>query len=448
MAKKKDENPLTVGFIALGCPKAVVDSETMLAKIARAGFVITADTESADVIVINTCGFIAPAKAEALEAIENALDRKRTGGVKKVIVAGCLPQRMGRELFNESGGIDAIAGLGSRDRIAEIIKKTLCSEKPAVYLNHRCDTATDDSVRLLITPSHSVYLRISEGCDHKCSFCTIPSIRGPFRSKPRGQVIAEAVRLVEAGAVELNIIAQDTTGYGRDLKIKDGLAKLLKELEKIPQLKWIRLMYLYPAGINDRLIETIAGSEKIVHYLDIPIQHINNEILRNMRRPETKQQISRLIEKLRVRIGDVVLRTTLIAGFPGETDSRFDELVEFVEQTGFDCLGAFKYYAEAGTDAAEMAGQIPESLKEKRIEKLMLSQQQIAFAKNKNRIGSRLACLVDSAGGSGTARGRFYGQAPEIDGICHIKNCSAKAGEFVEVKITGTRDYDLVAQQI
>jgi ribosomal protein S12 methylthiotransferase len=461
--QKAERNQETVGFLSLGCPKNIVDSERMLAEIAKAGFLITTEPDPsnvwrADVVVVNTCGFIAPAKAEALKAIKHAIDCKHNGTVKKVIVAGCLPQRLGTELFNQANGIDAIVGLGQRDAIAHIIKKTINSKEPASFIGHLPDEICDDRTRLLITPRHWAYLRISEGCNHRCSFCTVPAIRGPFRSKPKKLILDEAAELVSAGAVELNIIAQDTTNYGRDLKIKNGsdfasatpdrLGKLVKELEKIAGLAWIRLMYLYPAGITDQLIETIAESKKIVHYFDIPIQHINDKILQDMRRPDTKERIRSLIENLRTNLPDAVLRTTLIVGFPGETELQFNELLDFVKSAKFDALGAFKYYAESGTAAAEMPGQVPDKIKQQHLKELMLTQQKIAFAKSKNRIGSKLTCIVDSAETKSPARGRFYGQAPDIDSICIIKNCSANPGQFINTKVINTKDYDLVVEQI
>jgi ribosomal protein S12 methylthiotransferase len=257
--------------------------------------------------------------------------------------------------------------------------------------------------------------------------------------------------LVSAGVVELNVIAQDTTYYGRDLKLKDGLSILVRELERIPALVWIRLMYLYPAGISDTLIETIARSEKTVHYLDIPIQHVSDNILRAMRRPDTKDSIRRLIEKVRSAIEDVVLRTTLMVGFPGETDKQFDELIDFVRWAQFDALGCFQFYPESGTAAAQMPDQIPETVKQQRLEELMVTQQQIAFARNENRIGQTLTCLVDSDDrdpGAPGCRGRHFGQAPDIDSVCFIRNCSVQPGQFIETKVVGTRDYDLFVEQI
>jgi len=291
-------------------------------------------------------------------------------------------------------------------------------------------------------------VRISEGCNRLCSFCTIPSIRGRFRSKSRQQVLAEAAELVSAGVVELNVIAQDTTYYGRDLAMKNGLSVLVKEFEMMPSLAWVRLMYLYPAGIDDVLIETIAQSEKTVHYLDIPIQHVSDNILRLMHRPDTKDALRRLIDKVRSAVPDVVLRTTLMVGFPGETDKQFDELIYFVRWARFDALGCFQFYAESGTAAAEMPGQIPETVKQQRLDELMLTQQQIAFARNENRIGETLTCLVDSVDRDGLCEGRYYGQAPDIDSVCVIRNGSAQPGQFIETKVVGTHDYDLLVEQI
>jgi ribosomal protein S12 methylthiotransferase len=445
---RKQRKIVTVGFVALGCPKNIVDSEKMLAKIAQSGLVITAEPENADVVVINTCGFIEPAKAEALQAIYHAVDCKSRGNVKKIIVAGCLSQRLGRQLLDEVPGIDAVIGLGQRDNIARIVKKTLFCKKRLAYLEHWPKKRSNDSGRLLITGRHWAYLRISEGCNHRCSFCTIPAIRGKFRSKSRLRILAEAAELARCGVAELNIIAQDTTCYGRDLKMKNGLAKLITELEEIAGVAWIRLMYLWPTGIDDRLIDAIASSKKTIHYLDIPIQHVNRTILRAMRRPDTKDRLHRLIEKLRRAIPDIVLRTTLIVGFPGETDRQFAELLEFIKWAQFDALGCFQFYPESGTGAARMPGQIAQAVKQHRLEKLMLTQQEIAFAKNRNRIGNRLTCLVDSIDDKGIGRGRFYGQAPKVDSICIIEHCSATAGQFINAEVTGTENYDLIVRQI
>jgi len=444
----KRQKTITVGFVSLGCPKNLVDTEKMLARIAQGGFLIAADPDQADVVVINTCGFIEPAKAESLGAIREAISWKRKGTVQKIIVAGCLPQRLGPRLANQLDGADAIMGLAYRDQIATIIKETLSSDKTIHYLNQPPDAMPDDRGRLLTGLGHSPYLRISDGCSHRCSFCTIPEIRGPLRSKPPELVLAEAAELISSGAVELNIIAQDTTSYGRDLKIKEALSILITKLEKNPELTWIRLMYLWPAGINENLIETVAANRKVVHYLDIPIQHVNNRILHAMRRPDTSESLHRLIEDLRSAIPDIVLRTTMIVGFPGETDNEFAELLDFVTWTRFDALGCFTFFSESGTSAAELPGQIPEQVKTDRLDQLMLNQQQIAFAQNNARIGTTLTCLVDTASPDGTGTGRFFGQARDIDSICIIKKCYAQPGDFTITKVTGTKDYDLVVEQI
>jgi ribosomal protein S12 methylthiotransferase len=451
MGKKAEQAIVSVGFVALGCPKNIVDSEKMLARIGEAGFVLSGDVNSADIVVINTCGFIKPAKDEAFEAIREAARQKKKGKVKKVIVAGCLVQRMGEALTKEVEGIDAIVALGRRDDIGRIIKEAITpgSRQPCgFYLEGLDRQIQDDRGRLLITARHRVYLRISEGCDRGCSFCTIPAIKGRFRSKPAELVLAEAQELVRNGAVEISIIAQDSTYYGRDLGIKNGLSRLVKELEKIEALRWIRLMYLYPAGIDDGLIETIAGSEKAVNYIDMPVQHINDNVLKAMRRGDRKEKIAELIEKLRRAMPDVALRTTIIAGFPGESDEQFEELLDFVRWAKFDALGCFGFYAEEGTAAAQMPGQVSEVVKRERVDRLMLAQQEIAFSKGPERMGRELVCLVDEPDGSGLGRGRFYGQAPEIDSICYIEKCSANAGEFISVKVVGTRDYDLVVRPI
>jgi ribosomal protein S12 methylthiotransferase len=381
------------------------------------------------------------------------VDYKLSGAVQKVVVAGCLSQRLGPELLDQIDGIDAVVGLNQRDNISEIIEKTFSSQPCASPLcqakaGPRSDRIPDDRARLLITPGHWAYLRISEGCDRRCSFCTIPAIRGRFRSKTPKMVLAEAAELVSAGVVELNLIAQDTTYYGRDLQIENGLSALVGELDATAGLEWIRLMYVYPAGIDEQLIETIAGSERVVRYLDIPMQHVSDDILKSMRRPDTGDGLRRLIENLRCAMPDIVLRTTLMVGFPGETGRQFAELLDFVRWAQFDALGCFPFYSESGTAAADMPAQVPGEVKQQRLDELMLVQQQIAFAKNQSRIGGKLTCLVDSVDNDGLCRGRFYGQAPDIDSLCIIENCSAQPGQFIDVKVVASQDYDLLVEQI
>ncbi len=450
MSKNRSQKtPITVGFISLGCPKNTVDSETMLAKIGQAGFLLSPDLES-DVIIINTCGFIAPAKEEALEIIQEAVQKKKQKKIKKIIVTGCLSERMGTELLKETPQIDAIVGLGQRDHISQIIHNTLKQPKKSESLHYLQPSESpihDDKDRLLINPPHWAYLRISEGCGRKCSFCTIPAIRGPFRSKPLEMILDEARQLVRSGVIELNLIAQDTNSYGRDLGIKNGLVTLISELDKIEKLQWLRLMYLYPSAIDQPLIDAIAQSPKVVHYIDMPIQHISNPILKAMRRTDTREHTTALVDTLRSKMPDVVLRTTVIVGFPGETESQFNELLDFIRRAQFDALGGFTYFAESGTPAADLPDQVPEEIKHRRLDTLMLAQQQIAFEKARSRIGRNLRVLIDTIEET-NAIGRYYGQAPHIDSVCIIQNNTAPPGTFIEARVTDTQDYDLIVEQI
>lgn len=451
MSKKKKNTIQTVGFVALGCPKNIVDSEKMLADIVQSGFILSGSIDNADVVVINTCGFIEPAKREALDVIREVADLKKNGSVKKIIVTGCLAQRMRAALLEEIPDIDAIIGLNQRDQLGMILKAH-ASKGPAgrLYFDETREKVPLDSGRLLITPAHSPFLRISEGCDRGCAFCTIPSIRGRFRSKPLAQTLDEARELVEHGAVELTLIAQDSTCYGRDINIDNGLSRLLDALEKIKGLRWIRVMYQNPTGITDALIETFARSEKIVHYIDMPIQHISDAILKAMYRPDTRKKIEGVISRLRQILPDVVLRTTVIVGYPGETEQQFTELLDFIRETRFDALGCFTYYPETGTPAAELSNQVPDEVKKERSEALMLAQQEIAFAKNREMVGRELLCLVDTPAPDDTdvTFARYYGQAPEIDAVCLVCGPAPRPGDFIRVRVTGSDNYDLRAEQI
>jgi len=435
----------TVGMIGLGCPKNQVDTERMLAHIAQSGLVISSDPERAEVVVINTCGFIRPAIDESIDAIRWAMRLKMQGSAKKVIVCGCLAQRLGQGLFRKVKGIDALVGLSYRDQIAQIILQTLSDTKKRTYLD---DTARplllDDSIRVLVGPGHTAYLRLSEGCSHHCSFCTIPSIRGPHASKPLKQVLQEAKHLVQAGVRELIVIGQDITAYLKDQGIKDGLVRLIEGLDRLDGLAWARLMYLYPSGLTGTLIKAMAASSKVVHYVDLPIQHVDDQILKAMRRPDTARSLRMLIEELKTTIPDMILRTTLIVGFPGETQAQFESLLEFIRWARFDALGCFPFYSEPGTPAASLPGQVPSATKRRRYDLVMKTQQQIALEKNLARIGSVLTCIVDQERSRRTRIGRFYGQAPQIDSNCLIRNCHAKPGTFVKAKVTDARPYELV----
>lgn len=450
MKEQDNAQLISVGFVALGCPKNMVDSEVMLARIGQDGFVLSPDPDTVDVVVINTCGFIEPAKEEALNAIRQAVKQKKKGNVRKVIVTGCLSERMGQDMETAVKGIDAIVGLGQRDQLPRIIRKCLSEKKKktsGVFLGPADENIHDDRGRLLITPGHWAYLRISEGCNRRCSFCTIPSIRGAFRSKPQDMILDEARELVNSGVAELSIIAQDSNYYGRDRGEKNALIKLLSEMETIDDLQWIRLMYLYPAGIDDALIEAIAQSQKVLPYVDMPIQHISNDILKSMRRADTKEHTIELIEKLRTVMPDVALRTTVITGYPGETDEQFEELLTFIRWAKFDALGCFSFYPEAGTVAAELPDQLSDEVKRQRADVVMETQQQIIFDKMDASVGKQLTVFVDDTSEQ-RAVGRYYGQAPHIDSVCFIENTTAKAGDFIQAEIIGRDGYDYVVRQI
>ncbi len=439
---------ITVAMVSLGCPKNQVDAESMLGKIAQSNFFVTTDLENTDVVIINTCGFIDPAKKEAISEMRYFAQLKEQGQIQRIIATGCLTQRMGEKLLEKEPYLDAVVGLGERDNIVEIIEESLSTNKSLVRLERKEGFISDDSARLLTTLPHWAYLRISEGCNRKCAFCTIPQIRGSFRSKPMEMIISEARELVSSGVKELDLIAQDSNYYGKDHGKSNGLVKLLDELEKIEDLEWIRVMYLYPATVTDELIKKIASSKKVLNYFDIPIQHINNEILSSMQRIDTKEKTTELIEKIRAAMPDAVIRTTVIVGYPGESSEQFDELIKFIKWAKFDALGCFPYYAEKGTPAQKLKGQIKGKLKQKRVEEVMLTQQKIVFEKNAQLIGKELKIVYDGMDENGEHIGRYYGQAPQIDSVCIIDNCTANSGDFLNTKVIGTRDYDIIVEQL
>lgn len=450
MAKKhknKNNKEINVGLISLGCPKNTVDSETMLGKIVQSGYTLVGDISIADAIIVNTCGFIESAKQEAVLELKEAVTYKEEGRLQCVIATGCLAQRMGNELFELVPQIDAVVGLADRDDICRIIANSVKSFEKRVYRKDNDKFIADDRGRLLTTPSYYAYLRISEGCDKRCAFCTIPSIRGPFRSKPIKAVAREAEELSKSGIKEVIIIAQDSNNYGKDLGMENGLVELLNVLEHF-DFKWIRIMYLYPATITDELIEKIAGSEKILPYIDIPIQHINNEVLKSMRRADTEDNTTKLIKKLRQAIPHIVLRTTVITGYPGETKNQHKQLLKFIKWAKFDALGCFTFFAEEGTHAATLEGQVPQEVMDKRLDEIMTTQQEIAFKKNEALIGKELDVIVDCIYDDNSADSRYYGQAPTIDSICIIPKTKAKQGEIIKVRIKDYDNYDLIAHVI
>jgi len=435
--------PPKVAIVSLGCPKNLVDSEKLLARLAEGGCVVGAPMDAADVVVINTCGFISPAVAESLDVIAEAVRLKQAGKLRRIVVAGCLVNREGEGLFEHADGIDAVIGVNDRDAILPAV----LGQGPAARVSTCPAAAVSDAGRFRLTPRHTAYLRIAEGCSRRCTFCTIPAIRGPYRSKRPSAVLAEASELIADGAVELNVIAQDTTAYGRDLGGRASLSALLRKLDRLDGVRWIRLLYAYPMGFDDELIDTIASCERVAAYVDMPLQHIADGVLKRMGRAVTSRQIVRLLDKLRRRVDGLAIRTTFITGFPGEGRGEFGELLRFVRDFRFDAVGVFPYYPEPGTPAARLPDRPARATAERRREKLMLAQQEIAFAAARARVGQRLEVLVDGADETGASIGRHYGQAPDIDSVC-ILTRPAAPGRIVTATIVGTEDYDLLADPV
>ncbi len=432
-------------FVTLGCPKNLVDSEKMLGTLALDGYALVSDPDGADFVIVNTCGFIESSRAESKAVIREMLDLKKAGKTKGVIVAGCLPQRLGPALLGEMPEIDHIVGVFGRDEINRVADHLIGGAREQRELFRPAPLkAMDDRERLRLTPSHYAYLKISEGCDRTCTFCSIPKMRGKHITKPIEMVIAEATELAKDGVRELNIVAQDTTYYGLDLYGEVRLVQLLRELEKVDGIDWIRLMYLYPINFSDELIDTISGSGKIIPYLDMPLQHINDTMLRRMQRRVNRAQTEELVQKLRSRIENLVMRTTFVVGFPGETDEQFEELKEFVEEAQFERMGVFPYSLEPDTPAAKLEGHLPESVKNARRDELMAIQQQIAFDYGDTLVGNEIDVLIDEQVEDGLWRGRGYMDAPEIDGEVFVTGEDLQPGMFVPVEIVERRDYDLI----
>lgn len=447
---------MKIGVVSLGCPKNLVDSETMLGLIHEENYEITNDPSEAEIIIINTCGFIESAKEESINTILQMAEYKKSGSCKYIIVTGCLSQRYAEELFNELPEADAIAGVEVYDEIGSIIKRVMNGERFIMLERSKPDviyTSKETFLpRILTTPSYTAYLKIAEGCDNCCSYCAIPKIRGPYRSKPMEQVLKEAKALADNGVKELIVVAQDTTRYGEDLPGgKLLLADLLKELNKIENLKWIRVMYCYPNNFTDELIETFASLDKVCKYVDLPLQHASNRLLASMNRYDTREEVETLLAKLRKRIPGIVIRTTFIVGFPGETDADFEELKEFVEQQRFENAGVFAYSQEEGTVAGAMPNQIPDEIKQERYHELMALQAQISEEIHKDTEGQTLEVLVEGIekDGSGLHYGRSYREAPDIDGLVFIENPGdIKPGCFVKVNILQGFTYESVGERI
>jgi ribosomal protein S12 methylthiotransferase len=448
---KKRTARRTYALVSLGCPKNLVDSERMAGLLEQAGYRMTPEPDGAELVVVNTCGFIADARAESHAVIEEMLRLKRRGRVGRVIVAGCLAERDREALLERHPGIDQLLGVFARDEIAAAANLLDTGGQEARMrwcTAPRCPLS--DRGRRRITLPHVAYLKIAEGCNRLCSFCSIPRLRGPYASKPIDAAAAEAEELATDGVRELVLVAQDTTFYGIDIGGRPQLAALLRRLEKIDGLAWIRLMYLYPDHVTDELIDVVASSRKIVPYLDIPLQHVSDEVLRRMRRRVDRQTTERLIDRLREKIDSLALRTTLMVGFPGETEEQFEELLDFVRRRRFERLGVFAYCNEPDTPAAELDGHLPEEVKQGRRDRLMAAQQEIAFAWNRSQVGRRWDVLIDQriSAEENAYVGRSRADAPEVDGVVYVSGENLAPGRVVPCEIVAANDYDLIASVV
>lgn len=432
-------------FISLGCDKNLADSEEMLGLLTAGGHEITDDETQADAIVINTCCFIKDAKEESVETILEMAEYKKTGSCHALIVTGCMAQRYQKEIIEEVPEVDAVLGTTSYGDIVKALEEAVAGNHFEEFrdIDYLPDTG---SKRVLTTGGHFGYLKIAEGCDKHCTYCIIPKLRGKFRSVPMERLIAQAEDMAEQGVKELILVAQETTVYGKDLYGKKSLHILLKKLCEIGGIRWIRILYCYPEEIYDELIETIRDEKKICHYLDIPIQHASDRILKRMGRRTSKQELIDIVGKLRKEIPDIVLRTTLITGFPGETEEDHEELKEFVDEMEFDRLGVFTYSPEENTPAAEMADQVPEEVKEERRDELMELQQEISYDRGQDRIGQELLVMIEGKVADESAYiGRTYGDAPKVDGYIFVQTGELlMTGDFAKVRVTGALEYDLI----
>jgi ribosomal protein S12 methylthiotransferase len=435
-------------MVSLGCPKNLVDAEVMLGYLDREGYEVTTDEREAEIIIVNTCSFIKEAKQESIDAILDLADRKHDASCKLLIVTGCLPQRYQEELALELPEVDIFVGTGDYPRIAGIIAEQREKGGQISYTGDPNLLFDEEMLRMKSSPSYTAYLKIAEGCSNCCSYCVIPSLRGSFRSRPMDLLLREAEELVKGGVKELNLIAQDITRYGKDLKGGESLEGLIERLARLEGLQWIRLLYAYPDGISDDLIRIMRDEEKVCKYLDIPLQHISDPVLARMNRRGSEADIRSLIGKLRTEIPGITLRTSFIVGFPGETEEDFKKLVHFVEEIQFDRMGVFCYSREEGTPAADMEDQVSERIKRERHKKLMRAQARVSFKRNRRLIGTMEHTIVEgySEETELLLKGRTSRQAPDIDGQVYITAGSANVGDIVPLRITDSSDYDLIGE--
>lgn len=438
----------TYAFVSLGCPKNLVDSERMLGLLASEGYIPVSDPRGADMVIVNTCGFIESSRKESRAVIDEMVKLKEKGECKGVIVTGCLAERMGPQIITEIPKIDAAIGVFGREEIVAVADRFMNGAveqrtlfKPAAV------KALDDTARLRVTPRHFAYLKISEGCNRTCTFCAIPGMRGKHVTKPIEQVVAEAKELASDGVRELILVSQDTTFYGIDFYGKPRLADLLEELDQIEGIEWIRVLYAYPEFIDDRLIETLGKAKRIIPYLDMPLQHINSRVLKRMQRRHNREQTVDILGRLRAGWPNLAMRTTFIVGFPGETDAEFDELADFVREQKFERAGVFTYSVEEGTPAVKLDGHLPEEVKQERRDRLMQVQQEVAFERSAAMVGKEIDVIVDSVDRKGMVC-RGQADAPEIDAEVFVRTRKGQPGQFLRVRITEAVDYDLVAEPV
>jgi ribosomal protein S12 methylthiotransferase len=443
-----------ISIVSLGCARNLVDSEVMAGLLQQNQYTLVQEPADADVVIVNTCGFIGAAKEESIDTIIEIGRLKEEGNLKKLVVAGCLSQRYPDELARELPEVDLFIGTGEVPRVAEILREHEANKSQRQYVGVPSYIYDHATPRLRSTPSYTAFVKVSEGCDHKCAFCIIPQLRGPHRSRSIESVVTETHGLAERGVKEINLIAQDLTAYGRDRKDGTTLHGLLKEMAQIPDLVWIRLLYAYPNFLEKPLLDLIRDSDRICKYLDIPFQHISRSLLQRMRRGKSGSAVREAVEQLRDAIPGLTLRTSLIVGFPGETEADFQELLNFVEETKFDRLGIFKYSEEEGTAAAEFDGKVSEEEKENRWQELMEVQAEISRKKNEALIGNIERVMIDGTDrDSGKLAGRTQAHAPEVDGFVYVEGCDAqrrgnlpRSGDLIDVKITGALDYDLISE--
>ena len=448
MNETESQKPLRAGLISLGCAKNLVDAEIMLGALLKAGVEITNDAAGAEVLIVNTCSFIDPAKQESIDTILEMAAFKKSGRARKLVVAGCLPQRYQEELAKELPEVDIFIGTGDYPRIAEIIAEKDTTAEQLRYIGDPNYLFDADLPRLQSSPYYTAYLKIAEGCSNCCSYCVIPSLRGAFRSRPLDKLMAEAEGLVAGGVKEINLIAQDITGYGSDLTGGASLKEVITRLAALDGIRWIRLLYAYPDGIDDGLIRIIKEEPKVCKYLDIPLQHISDPVLKRMNRRSSEAEIRQLITTLRTEIPHIALRTSLIVGFPGETEEDFRKLLQFVEEVQFDRLGVFCYSREEGTPAAALPDQVSERVKRERYRRLMRAQARLSFKRNRRLIDTVEEVLVEgySEETELLLRGRTSRQAPDIDGQVYITSGNANVGDIVSLRITDSSDYDLIGE--